>query len=809
MWAFVIVIGALLVAAVARPNIPQAQKFDGELEFPTVDEGRPIPVVFGTVNLKAPNVVWWGDWEQRAIKVDGERIGYYQWAGVHMVFCHGPVDALLGIYGDKDKKIWTGTISSNQRIYVEKENLYGERKKGEGGVKGNISIEFGAPTQGKNAYLQQQQGLCSAHRGMFALVLEKVKLGNTKSPKPWWVQVRRVLKSGRDGGTQWYSEKAAIGSYDMNPAHIVRECLLDKDWGAGENINNIAPGNLEAMADLFHAEGLGLSMVWDTKGDVYEFIESVLQQCNAVLYQDPSDGLLYLKAIRGDYNVEDLPVISRTYGSIKRVRKLSRPAPAEQVNTLTAKYNERGRDEQATMTLQDQAAVELYGQVADEIKYSGLRDPDTVAKALARDLAVASRSLRTCSVVCNRDAASLKLGSPFILDDFMVGLNNVVMRVTEIDYGAGDSGDIAITCVEDAFSAPEPFRYVPPTTWVPPSSEPLEVATGKLVALPRALVRQALGDSWASVTPSSQLYYGMLAQIPADGMADFDAILDANNDGVYEIEAGSGGFCATILTDGDLDYDTTEIPVAQFTLASRIEVGEYLLVNDEWMKVTAVGAASVTVVRAIFDTVPKAHASGSVGFVVNPLEDDFPILAAPQAVSGAAVKVKPLVIASGGQLTDATPFTGPTPSARQAAPLPPGYVTVNGNLFPDAYTFHSGAVTLAWKRRANDNTTAETIGWFGNGDYASSATHTVEVWNGDKTVQGTTLTGSTSATYSNAQEVTDFGALQESLTFVVYATENSLNSSKFEVVSYRNPAELNPPTYMEFDGSTIYVDVTE
>ena len=32
-----------------------------EMENPTADAGRPIPVVFGTVTIKGPNFLWYGE----------------------------------------------------------------------------------------------------------------------------------------------------------------------------------------------------------------------------------------------------------------------------------------------------------------------------------------------------------------------------------------------------------------------------------------------------------------------------------------------------------------------------------------------------------------------------------------------------------------------------------------------------------------------------------------------------------------------------------------------------------------------------
>lgn len=42
-----------------------------DVDAPTAEEGRPIPVVFGTVLLRGANVVWYGDLEAEPIRKKG------------------------------------------------------------------------------------------------------------------------------------------------------------------------------------------------------------------------------------------------------------------------------------------------------------------------------------------------------------------------------------------------------------------------------------------------------------------------------------------------------------------------------------------------------------------------------------------------------------------------------------------------------------------------------------------------------------------------------------------------------------------
>lgn len=41
-----------------------------EMENPTADAGRPIPVVFGTITIKAPNFLWYGEKTVKEYKVN-------------------------------------------------------------------------------------------------------------------------------------------------------------------------------------------------------------------------------------------------------------------------------------------------------------------------------------------------------------------------------------------------------------------------------------------------------------------------------------------------------------------------------------------------------------------------------------------------------------------------------------------------------------------------------------------------------------------------------------------------------------------
>lgn len=67
---FMLVSYALAVHMAPKPEKPKPAAL-ADFEIPTAEEGRPIPVVFGTVRINGPNVIWYGDLRTVPIKTKG------------------------------------------------------------------------------------------------------------------------------------------------------------------------------------------------------------------------------------------------------------------------------------------------------------------------------------------------------------------------------------------------------------------------------------------------------------------------------------------------------------------------------------------------------------------------------------------------------------------------------------------------------------------------------------------------------------------------------------------------------------------
>lgn len=71
-WAVYWVVSIALVARSMRPaSQPQKPSSVEDLDVPVAEVGKEIPVLFGTRDIKSPNVVWYGDLKVKPIRQKG------------------------------------------------------------------------------------------------------------------------------------------------------------------------------------------------------------------------------------------------------------------------------------------------------------------------------------------------------------------------------------------------------------------------------------------------------------------------------------------------------------------------------------------------------------------------------------------------------------------------------------------------------------------------------------------------------------------------------------------------------------------
>lgn len=58
--AIAVVVSLIAYAIMPKPK-PEKPPETSDLDNPTAEAGRPVPVIFGTITVKGLNVLWYGD----------------------------------------------------------------------------------------------------------------------------------------------------------------------------------------------------------------------------------------------------------------------------------------------------------------------------------------------------------------------------------------------------------------------------------------------------------------------------------------------------------------------------------------------------------------------------------------------------------------------------------------------------------------------------------------------------------------------------------------------------------------------------
>jgi len=91
LWLGSFVLGRLFQPRLPKPQSAEPEKFDSI----TGDYGRPIPVLMGTRQFKAPNLGWFGDLSTTAIVQSGVTTGYKYYMGAMYAICMGLIDDIV------------------------------------------------------------------------------------------------------------------------------------------------------------------------------------------------------------------------------------------------------------------------------------------------------------------------------------------------------------------------------------------------------------------------------------------------------------------------------------------------------------------------------------------------------------------------------------------------------------------------------------------------------------------------------------------------------------------------------------------
>lgn len=677
--------------------------------------------------------------------------GHRYFMGVQIVACRGPVDSVNRIIIG-EREAWQGTVTTSSEIAIDKPELFGGEAR-EGGVKGQVGILMGGATQGRDSYLAQFQGPnCSGYRGVLSLVFKKFMwTANNPYFKSPWVEVTRIM-SGWDNNDPWFPEEAKIGTYDMNPAHIIYQCLTDPAFGMGYSRSDIDDASFRAAATKLKAEGFGLSIEWSQQSTIEDFIKDVLNHINASLGVTLSTGKFAITLIRGDYDMMSLLELNES--NVVEVKSFQRSAYGNATNELVVTYRDRD-GETKPIAVQDIASINAQGAVISASRsYPGIRTPELAARVAMRELRTLSSPLSKVTVETNRVLWDKGVSDVVKLSWPSLGIGSVAYRIIDIDKGTHSNSKITATLVEDVFGLPTAsYTTSTPSKWVDTVIPAIAADAARAIEAPfwEIARRLRLADQ-EKLEPDYG--FGMVLASRGSVRSTLNFVLSASADNITYSDVTTGSFCPVGRLTSGISYTAESLTLSGAYDLDSVVIGTYAYIENECVEVVACNAESgaVSIKRGVLDTVPTPHAANALMLFVGSGAAFDNI----ERTEGEVVYYKPRPATGLGALAlDDADVETLTFANRASRPYPPGNVRIGGVHYPVSIV--GPDVTVEWSHRDRIAQTVDLNDYLtGNIGPEPGTTYRLRLYSGATLLRTYEIAGDTTTwTYPSADSTAD------------------------------------------------------
>ena len=536
----------------------------------------------------------------------------------------------------------------------------------------------------------------------------------------------------------------------MNPAHILYYARSNADMGR-EPTANINTASLTAAADTLFAEGFGVCTSYDpAQESVEEFEGRITKLIDGSFSRDPITGQWYLDLARGDYVLDDLPIL--TDDDILEFRE--QPSTLDNaINSVSITYFDPERKETITTPpVQARALIQDFGTIHQTIDYPEIPTATLAARVAERELRATATPTRAFELVCTRKPYAWRPNTYFRLQVPKRGIADMVCIVGEKQSGSLKSGAIRLKAAQDIYSMPAAsFVEVEPGVDTSPSPVPVPISQQAAFEAPYIELVANLSRADLDVLPDDAAYLLAVAADPA-ASRDYTMMVDAG--GGY-LETATGDWAPTATVVEAASWLDTAFTLAGGSRLDEVVVGSAALWDNELVRVDAIdpGAGTVTLARGCADTLPAEHAAGArIWFW-----QDNEALDPTEYTAGEALDIKLLTNTHSQQL-DIALATAMTVGVggRAALPYPPANVQINGSHYP-ASIGTSDLITITWAHRDRILQADQLVDWT-QGDIGPEPGVTYTIWLYDE--MGTlrrTETGLTGTTYTWVTEGEDSG----------------------------------------------------
>lgn len=557
--------------------------------------------------------------------------GFKYYLGYQFLVCWTGKNMRVRAVFLNEEKVWEGDEAAVNyagafTIHVNDDELFGGPDEN-GGFVGDFRVYLGSDNQPSDGWMVQQmsgstipaelKGLTPAYRDFVSVVVPTAYIGKQSTIPTTWIELQNCPNNLGLG---------QIGE-DANPAEVLYEIHTNKDWGLAEDASRLDIDALIKVGQTLADEGVGISVQLNSKSEAADLIDTICEHINGVKYADPRTGKIVFKLIRDDYNTDELQIVDVTNaGNIS----FTRLDWTQTISNVSAAYTDRKANyEESTIPAVDPANVEINKgvQTTKTYSYKYFTTSENALWAAKRDIYEQAYPLATASIEGNRRLSNVRIGDVIILNWEPYGIKNLLMRVTDVDFGNFVDGVIKIETIEDIFGlAKADFGYSGSTEWAKEDIYPTGVQDFRYLELPWEICqcKDTYVSAFAAKPDSLTQIWTVWRQATGGSFISTNSMDNWSAGGrlVYDIDEFSDveDLLGFEITDFGGISNLASAAIADIAVARR--GAGLLVVDDEIMSYSTLlqlpnGHWYVKgVIRGTFDTVPKKHSAQSNVFFI-------------------------------------------------------------------------------------------------------------------------------------------------------------------------------------------------
>lgn len=718
-----------------------------------------VKSIWGTTKQETPNFKHYGD--------------------VHAGICltdNGHFAQLIEIRLD-DKVVWTNPNPEAGDVingYINQPDFYGE----DTGISGSFDFHSGKDDQDINSYLNQASlynGYASAWPKLAHVVFKNFWFATSSGPTsvPSFQFVIRHVPV-----PSWSESSTIILNGDINPIAIVHYILSDDLAGAEIPPELLDFNSFQTAAVHCKNEGIFVDH-WNQQSVIaIEEITNILEVADATIYTDLLDGLVKIALLSAPYEKEDL-----THLQMKQIKQYqwSRNSISEQVSEVRISYTDRSENYKTlTEPFRNEATRIRKGKTSVKtINYPMVPNRELASKLATREGIPLTTSMLQLSLETTRVLSTHRIGDAVRATIPELGVNDMVFRVTKINYGKLKASSITVDLMQDKFGEFRRLTNSSDAQIIPDRNADALNANLQVITAPKYfnINKEVAVDNlvlaFAEKPSNRHLYFNLYT----DSTTTTDYILNGQSTGFAPLGQLSA---ALTPTNSSFTVNSTDFVQVNDQL-DALSGGKNLAVIMEGSKIEFINFGVSTtsssssyliqeVNRGLFDTIPKSFTTAarvyviSLGCCIN--DTDF-------FLNNEAVKFKALTVTDTNTLLlpDASTVNY-TVTNRKDLPIVVSNLKVNNVNFNTSQTI-TGDLKLNWSFRNGIGT----IQYFSDqvNSNVDDVTVNIQIYNGATLLKTFTSNSVNEYVFTDEKDMNG-GNYYSNLTVKIKTTKGALES---------------------------------